>query len=998
MRRQLAQIATVLIVCAVSGMPAARQDTPDDRIVTTKHEVVVDGRTLSYTARAGRLPIRDNETGDVHGQMFFVSYTLERTSQSPRPITFAWNGGPGSSSSLVHLLGFGPKVVQAGSGVVPNRGTWLDFTDLVFVDPIGTGYSRPTKAEYGKEFYQTRGDAESVAEFIRVYRNRFEAWDAPLFLAGESFGVRRAAGVADVLQRRRIPLNGVILIGLALPLGELTDALRTALLVPTYTAAAFVHKKLPSDLQKDMPAALAQSEKWAETEYAAALAKRDELTDADRKRVLGQLARFTGLDPSALDAKTLTIGMPQFTQRLLRDRQLVVGRYDSRLTGPLNLKEEQYDPTNDPSLKDIIDNVGVLRYLKHHLKYENDLPYQGPFGGGWPAPTGSRGDWMSVKWAWEASERGGSGSTQPLRAAMTANPQLKVFVSCGYYDLVCSYAGNAYVAAHLEPSLKANVVARAYGGAHAIYTDETAKLALKRDVAQFVEQSRGAPASSAAPRETASGSDEQIPADQVVTTKHRVTVGGNSLTYTARAGLLPIRHNETGEARAHVFFVAYALDRQANAPPRPLTFLWNGGPGSNSTLVHLVGFGPKRLKTADDATAPPTCECEFEDNQTTWLDKTDLVFVDPVGTGFSRPTKAEYAADFYSTLKDIASIAEFVRTYLTRFDAWDAPLFIGGESYGVWRAAGVAEALERRGQRVAGVIFISGGIPVGPVVSDEMRTALFVPTRTASAFFHKRLTPDLQADLQRTLRMVETWARDEYAPALARRDSLTDAERQAIVEQLARFTAADPAQIDRTTLRLERQQFAEQLLKDRNQVLARFDTRLTTSAPAAGAPRGDAISRYLRTELKFTTDLAYQGIETGYAPQVGEPRRPVGSRWDYDQGPRPPANQPAEKPTTPPRPVSTDAPPGGSQPWLGRALAINPRLKTFVAAGLYDSLNSCAANAYLVTQLEPQAARNFTTVCYDGGHMMYDGREARLKLKQDVAAFIDSASTLAKER
>ena len=226
---------------------------------------------------------------------------------------------------------------------------------------------------------------------------------------------------------------------------------------------------------------------------------------------------------------------------------------------------------------------------------------------------------------------------------------------------------------------------------------------------------------------------------------------------------------------------------------------------------------------------------------------------------------------------------------------------------------------------------------------------------------------------------------------LARRDSLTDGERQAIISQLARFTAVDPGLIDKTTLRLERQQFAEQLLKDRNVVLGRFDTRLTTSVPAASAARNDAISRYLRTDLKFTTDLAYQGIETGYAPQVGEPRRPVGSRWDYDQGPRPPANQPAETPATPPRPVSTDAPPGGSQPWLGRAIAINPRLKTFVAAGLYDSLNSCAGNAHLVTQLEPQVARNFTIACYDGGHMMYDGRESRRRLKQDVATFIDDA-------
>ena len=144
----------------------------------------------------------------------------------------------------MHLLGFGPRRLGPAGAAIDNQGTWLDFSDLVFVDPIGTGYSRPEKAECGPEFYQTRGDAESVGEFIRVYRNRFEAWDAPVFLAGESFGVTRAAGVADVLERRGIPVSGAILIGLALPLGQLTAEQRTALNVPTYTAAAFAHKKL----------------------------------------------------------------------------------------------------------------------------------------------------------------------------------------------------------------------------------------------------------------------------------------------------------------------------------------------------------------------------------------------------------------------------------------------------------------------------------------------------------------------------------------------------------------------------------------------------------------------------------------------------------------------------------------------------------------------------------------------------------------------------------
>jgi carboxypeptidase C (cathepsin A) len=471
----------------------------------------------------------------------------------------------------------------------------------------------------------------------------------------------------------------------------------------------------------------------------------------------------------------------------------------------------------------------------------------------------------------------------------------------------------------------------------------------------------------------------QSPDDQIVTTRHQITVGRKVLRYTARAGLLPIRHNETGEIHGHMFFTAYLLDRLPTEPARPLTFLWNGGPGANSTLVHLSGFGPKRIKSSEDPTGSPACECELEDNQTTWLDQTDLVFVDPIGTGFSRPARAEYAAEFYNTLGDIASVAEFVRVYLTRFDAWDAPLFIAGESYGVWRAAGVAETLAQRGRKVAGVVLISGGVPVGPIVSDEMRTALFVPTRAASAFFHKKLSPDLQTDLASAMEKAETWARTEYAPALAKRDKLGAPERQNILAQLARLTGIDAGLIDPQTLIVTRQQFAERLLSDQKKVLGRFDTRRTAADESRPrAERNMVINKYLRSTLKFKTDLAYQGVEEGFSPNTGGRILSVGARWNYNQGPPPP-------PGTPP---NTDSPPGGSQPWLRRAIAIDPSLQAFVAAGLYDSLNSCAGNAYLIDQLEPELRRNIKARCYEGGHAMYESRDARLRLKQDVSKFI----------
>jgi carboxypeptidase C (cathepsin A) len=395
-------------------------------------------------------------------------------------------------------LGFGPRRVRAGDTPVDNQGTWLGFTDLVFVDPVGTGYSRPTKAEYGPEFYQTKGDAESVAEFIRVYRSRFELWDSPLFIGGESFGVTRAAGVANVLQRRRMPANGVILLSLGLPLGEMKRELGLALFVPTYTAAAFANEKLELELQKDLEETLSQAEEWAQTEYAPALSKLDSLSESQRENIISQLARFTGLDAGDINSKSLSIQVPQFAQRLLKDENKVIGYYDSRLTGPIDPEAKMYDPTKDPSLKNILDGISVLRYIRHELMYFNDLLYQGPFGGGYPPPKGFRGDWMSVKWKWSLEERGRSPrpkqgetdilSTQPLYLAMKANPALKVFMASGYYDLVCSYAGNAWLADHLEPEIRKNVTAKAYAGGHAIYTEEAPQLEMKRDIAEFIQQ------------------------------------------------------------------------------------------------------------------------------------------------------------------------------------------------------------------------------------------------------------------------------------------------------------------------------------------------------------------------------------------------------------------------------------------------------------------------------------------------------------------------------
>jgi hypothetical protein len=305
--------------------------------------------------------------------------------------------------------------------------------------------------------------------------------------------------------------------GLQLPIGQLSDDQRAALSLPNYTAAAFANKKLEPALQTDLRATLRQVEEWSRTSYSTALSQKDKLEDAQRQA----LARFTGLDAKVIDPKTLSINMEAFTKQLLADRNKVVGRHDSRLVGPLDPKEQIYDPTKDPSLKDIISDIGVVRYFRNELRYKSDLKYQGPFGGGYPPPTSFRGDWMSVRWNRPAPEaasgtpaRQGTSSSgsptsssaptptpppaqdQPLTRAMIANRKLKVLVACGYYDLVCSYAANTFLADHLDNEVPRNVTARAYDGGHALYTDPTAQLDFKRDVTKFIQDALSTSSSS----------------------------------------------------------------------------------------------------------------------------------------------------------------------------------------------------------------------------------------------------------------------------------------------------------------------------------------------------------------------------------------------------------------------------------------------------------------------------------------------------------------------
>jgi carboxypeptidase C (cathepsin A) len=463
--------------------------------------------------------------------------------------------------------------------------------------------------------------------------------------------------------------------------------------------------------------------------------------------------------------------------------------------------------------------------------------------------------------------------------------------------------------------------------------------------------------------------------EPITLTNHVIQTPTGPLEYEARAGRLPIRNEETGEVRGHVFFVAYvAKHRGAN---RPLTFAWNGGPTISSILLHTEFLGPRRITKQG-----------FVDNPESLLTQTDLVFYDPIETGFSRPDKPEYAQEFLTMLGDVAVTGEFIRAYRARFNSETQPLFILGESYGVWRACAVSELLTMRGDKLAGVILISGDIP-GIPMPLEFHDAMHVYARTALAFSLKRLSADLMRDREATMREVDTWITSVYLPALQALDRLSEADRERIANDLAHFTGVHPYQVDRATLVMSNIDYMTGLfVGDKEKVLNEEDGRLFGNPPK-DSEKNNLILRYLRGELGFATDLTYSGLEGGYMPVPGPPRRSTGSRWLYNQSENAPK---AAQKTFAARDAKYLA--SENPAWLERAMRADDALRVFVATGRYDLLNMCEGDVRMTAQLEPALLGRITNRCYEGGHVMYRIESTRQELSRDLATFVETSAHL----
>jgi carboxypeptidase C (cathepsin A) len=458
----------------------------DETPVVTHHSITLNGKALNYTATVAQMPLK-NASGETEAHIFYMAYTLDGADPAKRPLTFSFNGGPGSASMWVHMGGFGPRSPKLESnGFMPpppyqwkdNQDTWLDKTDLVFIDPVGTGYSRAKTIEVARRMNGVQGDIQSVGEFIRMYLTRSSRELSPLFIAGESYGTFRAAGLAGYLIGRGIAFNGIVLIGTTLNLETIwsrSDDLVYELELPTYAADAWYHKKVAADLQrKDLKTFLKEVEGFALGEYAAALSKGDDLPAAERKTVTDKLVRYTGLDAHYIDDSNLRWDVSHFARQLLRDKHESIGRYDGRLTAPASLntgETSEFDPSSTLITPPF--TAVFTSYIRDELGYKTDMYYY-PSGGIQP---------------WDYGVQNGFGDTTGmLRDAMAKNPYMKVMVAAGYFDLATPYFAVEYTFNHmgLHPEMHKNISWEFYQAGHMLYIDSDSHTKLKHDFGEFL--------------------------------------------------------------------------------------------------------------------------------------------------------------------------------------------------------------------------------------------------------------------------------------------------------------------------------------------------------------------------------------------------------------------------------------------------------------------------------------------------------------------------------
>lgn len=474
---------------------------PKDHLVITRHSLTLPNRhVLNYTVTCGTLVLKQEreKDGKAEGEkpaatLFFTAYTLDQQPPEKRPITFSFNGGPGSSSVWLHIGLLGPRRLQMGDAgnllpppytLTDNEYTLLDATDLVFIDPVGTGYSRPHTGEGIHDLHTFTKDIESVGDFIRLYCSRYQRWASPKYLIGESYGTTRAAGLSGYLQQRYgMYLNGLMLVSMVLDFSTIQfqpgHDLPHLLLLPTCAAVAHYHRRLPAPQQsKPLRALLDEVETFVKQNYLPALMEGDALPAERRSELASKIAQFTGVSAEYVLQNNLRLETMRFAKELLRSEGRTIGRLDGRFTAQERDRAAQ-EPGFDPSYAAILGpySGAFNHYIRAELNYENDLPYEILSFKIFPA------------WRYDEHENRFVNVGETLREAITQNPALRVLIANGYYDFATPYFAAEYTVNHLAlaDELHANIRMTYYEAGHMMYVHQSSLEQLSRDLHEFIE-------------------------------------------------------------------------------------------------------------------------------------------------------------------------------------------------------------------------------------------------------------------------------------------------------------------------------------------------------------------------------------------------------------------------------------------------------------------------------------------------------------------------------
>jgi carboxypeptidase C (cathepsin A) len=499
---------TLLLFCVAGSStaqtpPAAGDAKPAPDAVaakeessTTDHTIRVGGQTINYKATVGSIQIK-NDAGDPTALIFYTAYTKsDAKDMSQRPIAFLYNGGPGSASIWLHMGAFGPRRVVTIDGdytppppyqMADNANTLLDRADLVFIDPVGTGFSHAVGKAQNKDFWGIDPDVHSIGQFIHTYISRNDRWNSPKYLIGESYGTFRSAALGNYLQTHdTMAINGIVLLSNVLDLGNISflpgQDICYILYLPTYAATAWYHKAV-NDRPADVNTFIADAEEFAMGEYADALLKGDKLTPSQKSDIAKKVSHFTGLSEDYLLKADLRVVEPQFVAELQRSRGLITGRLDARFSGPspdLNGEFGFTDPQSDAVSAAFVATFNS--YVRNDLKFPQERVYD-------PLNIQANGAW---EWKRPGGGFGFPGSPNvipDLVQAMISNPHLRVEIESGIYDLATPFFGSEYTVDHLglPDNLQGNIKLKNYEAGHMMYLHDADLAKLKGNIAAFID-------------------------------------------------------------------------------------------------------------------------------------------------------------------------------------------------------------------------------------------------------------------------------------------------------------------------------------------------------------------------------------------------------------------------------------------------------------------------------------------------------------------------------